>query len=225
MGGRKTIFVDDKKFTLFPIGNVKERVQRIYASDVDDKVSRRGRDSESGALDILSSKLAPISIGEATFGLISKSYIDHYKAVLGEEWSAQDFIDRLVSLSYRTFKYARDESTGKVHVVGFFGAQIATGAGGKYLTNAELYVLPQFRGLGIATELVNQSFELAHRDGINGFDSLTYRVKDFDPLTFWEKIGAECTELHHIAGDIDIMMNNISQLRQPSQDEQPRIKA
>lgn len=206
--------VGEKEYTLLPIGNINKIIQKRIRKETP---HARGSDSISGVEQIIREKLQPITIKGANIAYIRDSYIKHYQKVLGESWSEKDFDDRLDSLRYRTYKYAVDNETGATFVVGFFGAQIATGAGGKYLTNAELYVLPEFRGEGIATELVGQSLELALEDGIEGFDSLTYRVQGYNPLKFWEDIGAECTELYHIAGDIRNMSEKIKLKQQESQ--------
>lgn len=218
-GEEQTVQLGDNKYTLLPIGNINSRLQGI----LDGRIPRsRGTNSISGACRILKSKLEPITVKNANMEPIKSSYISHYKNVLGEEWSTDDFFNRLNSLSYRTYKYARDEKTGKIFIVGFFGAQIASGAGGKYLTNAELYVLPHFRGRGIATELVNQSFQLAHEDGIDGFDSLTYKVQGYNPLQFWRNIGANNTELYHISGSINEMINSMSRNSKAVKEENDR---
>lgn len=204
-GEEENVQVNGKKYTIFPIGNINTRVQGI----LDGRIPRsRGTDSISGALRILTSKLVPIRINEASVKQIRDSYISHYHDSLGEDWSNDDFDNRLNSLSYVTYKYARDEETNEVFVVGFFGVQIATAAGGKYLTNGELYVLPEFRGRKIATELIHQTLSLAHEDGIDNFDSLTYSVPGSDSLRFWENIGANDSGLYHISGSVSEMLNN-----------------
>ena len=205
-GDEELIQVNGKDYTLLPIGNVRKGMYRYAETNEHIRVSSLNNSK------IMS--LTPITIPEASTDAIRESYIAHYKNVLGENWSNKDFDARLGSLQYCTYKYAKDEETGKIIVVGFFGALVATGAGGKYLTNAELYVLPQFRGKGIATELVKQSFDLALQDGITGFDSLTYRVPGFDSLKFWNNIGASTTELYHIAGDINEMVDNLTQIQE-----------
>ena len=205
-GDEELIQVNGKDYTLLPIGNIREGMCNWAEKSNHIRVQALDRAKDSS--------LTPITIPEASTDAIRESYIAHYKNVLGENWSDEDFEARLESLQYRVYKYARDEETGEIFVVGFFGALVATGAGGKYLTNAELYVLPQFRGKGIATELVKQSFDLALQDGITGFDSLTYRVPGFDSLKFWNNIGASTTELYHIAGDINEMVDNLTQIQE-----------
>ena len=206
-GEDEYIQVDGKEYTVFPIGNINTRVQGI----LDGRIPRtRGTDSISGASRILTSKLEPIRVNEASVERIRDSYISHYRDSLGEEWSTDDFNNRLNSLSYVTYKYARDEETGEIIVIGFFGVEIATAAGGKYLTNGELYVLPEFRGRKIATELIHQTFSLAHEDGIENFDSLTYSIPGSDSLKFWENIGANDSGLYHISGSVSEILNNTS---------------
>lgn len=219
-GEELPVEVNGKAYTLMPIGNINESVQ----SQIEHRTHNRGTDSVSGVQHIISKKLTPITVKDANMTQIRDSYIEHYHEALGENWSKEDFDNRVASLSYRTYKYARDEETGEMIVVGFFGAQIATGAGGKYLTNAELYVLPEFRGKGIATELVRQTFELAQKDGIEGFDSLTYKVPGHNSLQFWKNIGAENTELYHISGDVNTMITNIDYITQKQNSDSPKLK-
>ncbi len=89
---------------------------------------------------------------------ICASYIEHYRNALNEAWSEEDFYARLEQLKYLSVKYAMDVENGKLFAVGFFGALVKSRAGGKALTDAELYVFPQFRKLGIAKKLVQLSF-------------------------------------------------------------------
>ena len=206
-GEEKDVQVNGKEYTLLPIGNRNEYVQTMLDNP---NHRNRGNNSLSGAERILTSKLVPIKY-DADVDPIRDSYISHYKETLGEVWSNEDFNARISSLSYLTFKYAVDKETGRIFIVGFFGVQVATGAGGKYLTNGELYVLPEFRGMGIATELVHQTLGLAHEDGIENFDSLTYSVPGNDSLSFWKNIGADSTELYHIAGSVSEMLDGTSQ--------------
>lgn len=101
-----------------------------------------------------------------------------------------------------SIKYAEDLETGEVFAIGFFGTLVKNGAGGKSLTDAELYVMPEFRNKGIAKKIVGLTFELAKNVGIENFDSITYRVQTCDALAFWQKVGASVTGLTHIEGNI-----------------------
>lgn len=143
------------------------------------------------------------------FGRICASYIEHYGNSLNEVWSEENFYARLNDLEYLSVKYAKDLETGEVFAIGFFGALIKNGAGGKALTDAELYVMPEFRKMGIAKRMVGLIFELAKNDGIENFDSITYRVQSCDALSFWQKIGASVTGLTHIEGSISEIIENI----------------
>lgn len=140
---------------------------------------------------------------------LCSSYIAHYQNTLGEIWSEKDFYTMFSSLKYLSVKYAKDTATGEIFAIGFFGANIRNGAGGLALTNAELYVMPEFRGLGIAKKMVGLTFDLAKNDGIENFDSITYRVPDNDALTFWQSIGASVSGLIHIEGNLSDMLNSI----------------
>lgn len=145
-----------------------------------------------------------------SFKRICESFIDYYRDSLGEEWSEEDFYKWLESVKYLTIKYAKNVDTGELIAVGFFGSQVRLGAGGRALTNAELYVLPEFRGMGIASKLVGVSFSKAKMDGIENFDSITYRIPSMNALKFWESIGANVSGLYHIEGAIPEMMEKIN---------------
>lgn len=139
---------------------------------------------------------------EQVFQKVCASYIDHYKKNLNEVWSEEDFYLRLLDLKYLSVKYAKDLETGEILAIGFFGTLVKNGAGGKTLTDAELYVMPEFRNMGIAKRMVGLTFELAKNEGIENFDSITYRVQSYDALSFWQRIGASVTGLTHIEGNI-----------------------
>ena len=204
-GDEEIVDLGEFQFTLLPVVKHKETLQHLVLEGYQ---AKRGCGIDSLERRLTTNFKSKI-IKDADYGPICDSYIHHYKSILGEEWSTEDFKNRISDLKYLTNKYAKDNKTGKTIVVGFFGSNIAKGAGGRYLTNAELYVLPQFRGRGIARELVRQSFTLAYTDGIQTFDSLTYRVPNHNPLDFWEKAGAETTELIHIAGDLSKMIERL----------------
>ena len=143
------------------------------------------------------------------FAKVCKSYINHYKDSLGEDWDEKDFYEMIKELHFLTVKYAKDTETNEIFAIGFFGAYIRKGANGKCLTNAELYVMPEFRKLRIAKKLVGLSFDEALKNGITDFDSITYRVPNNDALSFWESIGANTSGLYHIEGDISEMAQEI----------------
>lgn len=144
------------------------------------------------------------------FDKVRDSYINHYETTLDEHWSEKDFFARLEQIKYLSVKYAMDMETKEIFAVGFFGALVKSGAGGEALTDAELYVMPEFRKLGIAKKLVNLSFELARMNGIENFDSVTYRVQNQDSLAFWNSVGAEVSGLIHIEGNIPEMIDKIN---------------
>lgn len=206
-GEEEDVEIGGNIFTLYPVGN------RIIGTNIWMDLSHDKWRFHT-IRRILDRKFESITIDDADWRDICNSYLSHYQNILDEHWSDEDFTKRIQDLKYRTHKYAKDSKTGKIIVVGFFGANIAYGAGGRYLTNAELYVLPQFRGRGIARELVRQSFTLAHDDGIQAFDSLTYRVQNHNPLNFWQQAGAEITELIHIAGDLSEMIERLEAIEE-----------
>ncbi len=144
------------------------------------------------------------------FSRISESYIKHYKDNLGEEWSQKTFYEMIKSLKYLSLKFARDVNTNEVFVIGFFGTFVRLGASGESLTNAELYVMDEFRGLGIAKKMVGLTFAKAQMDGIEDFDSITYRTPNMNALGFWNKIGANVSGLYHIEGSIPLMLESIN---------------
>lgn len=145
-----------------------------------------------------------------TLNQVRDSYINHYATTLNEYWSEEDFYARLEQLKYLSVKYAMDEETKQIFAIGFFGALVKSGAGGEALTDAELYVMPEFRKLGIAKKMVDLSFELARLNGIENFDSVTYRVQTQDSLAFWKAVGAEESGLIHIEGNISEMSEKIN---------------
>ena len=145
-----------------------------------------------------------------TWGPLIQSYINHYKSCLNEEWTISKVRNMIEDLKYISIQYARNMITSEIIPVGFFGTSIRKGAGGICFTNAELYVMPEFRRLGIAKELVRITFEKGLRDNITSFDSVTYRIPGMDALSFWENVGANISGLVHIEGDIKEMLNAIN---------------
>ncbi len=143
---------------------------------------------------------------------ICKSYIQHYKDSLEESWTEEEFYVMFNDLQYVSLKYAMNMETNEIDVVGFFGAAVRRGAGGKTLTNAELYLLPEFRKRGIAKKLVGVTFEMAKADGIENFDSITYRIQGNDSLAFWQSVGAKVSGLIHIEGSISEMIDKIDRI-------------
>lgn len=150
------------------------------------------------------------SIDFDTLKHVCASYIEHYQNTLNEHWSEKDFFARLEELKYLAVKYAMDIETKEIFAVGFFGTLVKSGAGGNAVTDGELYVMPQFRKLGIAKKLVGLSFELARMNGIENFDSVTYQVQTQDALAFWNSVGAEVSGLIHIEGNIPEMIDKIN---------------
>lgn len=142
---------------------------------------------------------------------IADSYIKHYAESLDEHWSYEDFYKMFDELKYKTLKYAMDVETKEVFVVGFFGASVRQGAGGGALTNAELYVMPEFRKMGIAKKLVGITFERAQEDGIDNFDSITYKIPGNDSLGFWKSVGAKVSGLTYIEGDVSEILDTIEE--------------
>jgi hypothetical protein len=66
------------------------------------------------------------------------------------------------------------------------------------------------------TKELEYKFELAKTDGIENFDSITYRVQSCDALSFWERIGALVTGLTYIEGNISEIIEIISSKKNKS---------
>ena len=86
----------------------------------------------------------------STFRRICESYKKHYQENLEEIWNDENFYQMIADLNYLSVKYAIDLETKEIFAIGFFGAYIRNVSGGQSLTNAELYVMPEFRHRGIA---------------------------------------------------------------------------
>ena len=50
--------------------------------------------------------------------------------------------------------------------------------------------------------MIALSFDLARSEGIENFDSITYRIQNQDSLSFLQGIGAKVSGLVHIEGNI-----------------------
>lgn len=207
--------IDSQKYGLLPLGLRNSNVPHIFIDQGERAMAGRyGNLNTFNALFLEKISFRPIyhhttDSLKQTFRRLCDSYIEHYKESLNEIWSEADFYARLSDLKYLSVKYAVDLETGEVFAVGFFGTLIKSGAGGKTLTDAELYVMPEFRKMGIAKKMVGLTFELARDDGVENFDSITYRVQSCDALSFWQKIGALVTGLTHIEGSISDMIETI----------------
>ncbi len=125
------------------------------------------------------------------------------------------FYQMVKELKFLSVKYAQDIETKEIFAIGFFGAYIRNGATGECLTNAELYVMPEFRRKGIAKKLVGLTFDRALEKNIYEFDSITYRLPNQDALSFWQSVGAEVSGLYHIEGNIEQMEQIISEKTGP----------
>ena len=212
----------DKKYELLPLGLKNEFVPSYFINENITKVNVRISFDKvfSVVLRRTSYKIFYYSNNEddsltpdydinGNLRKVCDSYIKYYYESLEESWTVEEFFDMIKDLKYITIKYAKNLDTGEVFAVGFFGSNIRKGAGGECLTNAELYVMPEFRKLGIAKKLVGLSFEAAMQDGIENFDSITYRTPSMDALGFWENIGATVSGLYHIEGNVPEMINQI----------------
>lgn len=207
--------INFKKFKLLPMGLKNHNIPGFFVSKKGStKAGKYGNLNTFRDMFLREADWNPIYYHsndslKQTFGKICNSYIEHYKNNLNEVWSEEDFYARISDLGYLSVKYAEDLETGEIFAIGFFGALIKNSAGGKALTDAELYVMPEFRNMGIAKRMVGLTFELAKKDGIENFDSITYRVQSCDALSFWQRVGASVTGLTHIEGNISDIIENI----------------
>lgn len=211
------VVIDSHKYLLLPMGFINSNIPSSFVD-----ITYNGNNNHYGlnywrniflrdpkfTMFYYPNSLRKYSI--ANLNQVRDSYIDHYAKTLDEHWSIDDFYRRLDQLEYVAIKYAMDMETKEIFAVGFFGALVKSGAGGASLTDAELYLMPQFRKLGIASRMVGLSFELARMEGIENFDSVTYRVKNQDSLAFWNSVGANVSGLIHIEGNIDEMLQVLS---------------
>ncbi|MDE5587205.1 MAG: GNAT family N-acetyltransferase [Bacilli bacterium] len=214
--GYDEIELDSKKYQLLPKGLINGNVYHKFINKNYTDVSGRFRINELYSTLLHEPKFRlfyyPNHADKPemdTFRRICESYRKHYEENLKEFWSDEDFYKMISDLKYLSVKYALDLETGEIFAVGFFGTYIRSGAGGKALTNAELYVMPEFRCHGIAKKMVGLSFELAKGEQIENFDSITYRVLNHDALAFWKGVGASVSGLYHIEGNIPEMLQQI----------------
>ena len=190
-GYRREVLVNGKKYTLLPIvmieiGTLRNRT--IVGNDI--------------------RRLCTI---DRTIPLIAKSYADYYSgAGIGETWteeSAKDFLEWLDEQSSSGLfvdKWALDEE-GNLFPVGFFGAYMKPYGRGKTLWDGDLFVKPEFQRLGIGKELIEVLLIKARQHGITEFEALTYDDGTGHPKQMWESLGADATDLIHIAGSVDQM--------------------
>lgn len=210
------VIVNGKKVTLLPLGLINDEVRNFLNHDVKTMGSRFALSSFKRLInreDEYKTMCYPNGLTTPPRGSLKElcaSYIEYYKDSLDEEWSEEDFYKMFSELNYLSLKYAIDEDSEQPRVIGFFGAYERSGAGGKSLTNAELFVMPEFRGMGIARKLVGITFDQAKSNGVNSFDSVTYHIKSQNSLAFWEKMGASVSGLIHIEGDISEMLEVIN---------------
>ena len=211
----ETVEINGKLFKLLPMGLVNTNIKKDFIGPDKQQLEfskLRNGTLSSCLLESFHVFYYPNDILNPDFSLfdkVCKSYIKHYKKTLGEEWSEKNFYNMIKDLNYLSVKYARDEEKGEIFAIGFFGAYLRNGSEGHCLTNAELYVMPEFRKMGIAKKLIGLTFDEALKNGIEDFDSITYRVIGNDSLSFLESIGASVTGLYHIAGNIKEMSQKI----------------
>ncbi len=207
--------VDGKKVTLLPMGLINDKVRHFLEMDIKNIGARRGlalfknlitSPNEYKTLHYPEFTKTP---SKEQLTKICKSYIDYYRDSLDETWSDETFYEMFAELKYLTVKYAQEDGE-EPYVIAFFGAYERSGATGKCLTNAELYVMPEYRKMGIAKRLVALSFEQAKNKGVESFDSITYRMESQNALAFWEHVGAKVSGLIHIEGDIAEILEKVN---------------
>ncbi|MCX4364527.1 MAG: GNAT family N-acetyltransferase [Bacilli bacterium] len=208
--------IDGKKVTLLPMGLINDKVRHFLEMDIKNIGKRRGLALFKNLITTpneFKTLYYPEFAKAATkeqLTRICKSYIEYYRDSLDETWSDETFYEMFSELKYLTVKYAQGEDE-EPYVIGFFGAYERSGATGKCLTNAELYVMPEYRKMGIAKRLVGLSFDQAKANGVESFDSITYRIENQNALAFWEKVGANVSGLIHIEGDVSEMLEKINE--------------
>jgi len=214
----ETVEVGPKKYQLLPMGVINDNISNHFIDKSYAGVTGHFSINQlrRGVLEEPNFRLFYYpnytkKLDNTTLRRICESYKKHYRENLKEIWSDEDFYKMISDLNYLSVKYATDEETGETFAIGFFGTYVRSGAGGKALTNAELYVMPEFRHHGIAKKMVSLTFELAKGDKIENFDSITYRVLGHDALAFWQGIGASISGLYHIEGSISEMLKQMNQ--------------
>ena len=210
--------INSKRVQLLPMGFINNSIPRSFISKEDMPLNCRVTGNTFRHMFLTKEDFVPFYYPndsrkplKESFQRLCSAYTKHYQASLDEKWTPEDFYNMLFELKYLSVKYAQDEETHEIYAVGFFGAAVRNGAGGQSLTNAELFVMPEFRNMGIARKLVAFTFEQAQKDGIENFDSITYRTQGSDALAFWEKIGASVSGLIHIEGSVLEILRKIEQ--------------
>lgn len=148
--------------------------------------------------------------------VLAKAYKEHYNNIgLGEHWTQEEVENMLnwqqgQSLGrYFLIKWARDLETLEEFSTGFFCAYTKPFQGGKMLWDEELFVLPEYRRLGIATDLTEAIFTIAKKYNVKFFESLTYEEEDGYPFKFWQSLGVHRDDLIHIFGETNTILSNI----------------
>ncbi len=149
---------------------------------------------------------------------LAQAYADHYNnAGLGEHWTTEEVETMLKwqlgqSLGrYFLIKWAMDLESNKEFPIGFFCAYAKPYQGGQMIWDGELFVLPEYRKVGIGTELTQALFTIAKSSGVDFFESLTYEDENGYPLKFWQKLGVNSDDLIHIYGETEKILSNIEE--------------
>lgn len=149
---------------------------------------------------------------------LAGAYAEHYNnANLGEHWTKEEVIRMLEWQMGQSnnelfmIKWAKEVGTENEFPIGFFCAYAKPYNGGSILWDGELFVLPEYRRYGIGTELTEALFTKAMSMGIDVLEALTYEDNNGYPLKFWQKIGANTSDLIHIYGNINEMLSNLEE--------------
>lgn len=148
---------------------------------------------------------------------IAPAYADHYNnSGLDEHWSVED-AENMMHWHYgqslgRFFfvKWARNMASGEEFPVGFITAYAKPYQSGKILWDCELFVVEEYRRYGIGRELIKALLLTAESSGIHLFEALTYKAENEHPYKMWEKYGASATDLIHISGEVEEMLEKIN---------------
>lgn len=148
---------------------------------------------------------------------LAEAYAEHYNnAGLDEHWTKEEVEEMLkwqLSQSigrYFFVKWAKDIESSEEFPIGFFCAYVKPYQSGKMIWDGELFVLPEYRKYGIGTELVEAMLTIARKNGVDFLEGLTYEDENGYPLKFWQKLGVESSDLIHIYGNVETVLENIN---------------
>ncbi len=154
-----------------------------------------------------------INLRNATSGdlkTLASIYCAAYNSLnIGENWdesSALKLITYLFEDQPDLFFVALSDS----EVVGGIVATVRPWWDGNHLIEGELFLLPEFQGVGIGVKLIKKLFTLARElYDVVAWDTYTHTVREH-PLSWYKKLGFE--EIGHwtmITGNVDKVLESI----------------